>query len=237
MVDGLFWIAKAAGAAPQLLPYAKNQYARYHGSEDGFDALLAEAKTDAAIPAGFTVAPAPSPADQAADDAEEGPAGKTLLRRVAVHSTNGSKDAVDQVWTAIKGKQVQLVAAVIEAAPDSLKLAGSVDDIDAKKADITLKLKEPLAAARLPKAGDELTIQGAPSEFTAGDNFNLVFTDGEVLKGCRRRPKSPRPVCITKPRSNQDGPIGQMKEGRPMCRPFYLSRAPNRIAGESCRGA
>ena len=54
--------------------------------------------------------------------------------------TNGTKDASQQVWTAIKGKPVQLVAVVIDASRDSLKLAGSVDDIDAKKADITLEL-------------------------------------------------------------------------------------------------
>jgi hypothetical protein len=79
----------------------------------------------------------------------------------------------------------------VEAATDSLKLAGSVDDIEAKKSDITLKLKEPLAAAHFPKAGDELTIQGVPSEFTGGDSFNLVFRDGEVLKGLPEAAKKP----------------------------------------------
>jgi tetratricopeptide (TPR) repeat protein len=183
VVDGLFWIAKAAGGAPQLLPYAKNQYARYHGSEDGFDALMASAKTEATIPAGFTVTPAPSAADQAAGMLKKDSPEKLSFAEWQFILTNGSKDAVDQVWSAIKGKQVQLVAAVVEAGANSLKLAGSVDDIDAKKADITLNLKEPLAAARIPKAGDELTVQGVPSEFATGDNFNMVFADGEVLKG------------------------------------------------------
>jgi len=192
VVDGLFWIAKAAGSAPQLLPYAKNQYARYHGSEDGFDALLASAKTAATIPAGFTVTPAPSPADQAAEMLKKGPPEKLSFAEWQFILTNGSKQASDQVWTAIKGKQVQLVAVVVEAASDSLKLAGSVDDIDAKKSDITLKLKEGLAAARIPKAGAELTIQGVPSEFgVSGDNFNLVFTDGEVLTGLPEPAKKP----------------------------------------------
>jgi len=191
VVDGLFWIAKAAGGAPQLLPYAKNQYARYHGSEDGFDALLASAKSEATIPAGFTVTPAPSPADQAAEMLKKGAPEKLSFAEWQFILINGSKDAVDQVWSAIKGKQVQLVAAVVETAADSLKLAGSVDDIEAKKSDITLKLKEPLAAGRLPNAGDELTIQGVPSEYTAGDSFNLVFTDGEVLKGLPEAAKKP----------------------------------------------
>jgi hypothetical protein len=194
VVDGLFWVAKAAGGAPQLLPYAKNQYARYHGSEDGFDALLASAKTAATIPEGFTVTPAPSPADQAAEMLKKGPPEKLSFAEWQFILTNGSKEASGQVWTAIKGKQVQLVAVVVEAAAagDSLKLAGSVDDIDAKKADITLTLKEPLAAARIPKAGAELTIQGVPSEFAvSGDNFNLVFTDGEVLAGLPEPAKKP----------------------------------------------
>jgi hypothetical protein len=191
-VDGLFWIAKAANAAPQLLPYAKNQYVRYHGSDDGFDALMAEAKSNAAIPAGFTVAPAPSPADQAAELLKKNPPDKLSFADWQFILANGSKDSAGQVWTAIKGKQVQLVADVIEAGPDSLQLAGNLDDIAAKKADITLKLKEPLAEARIPKPGAELTIEGAPSEYTATpDSFNMVFSDGEVLKGLAEPARKP----------------------------------------------
>jgi hypothetical protein len=59
VVDGLFWIAKAAGSAPQLIPYAKNQYIRYHGGDAGFDDLMADAKRYQTIPVGFSVAPAP----------------------------------------------------------------------------------------------------------------------------------------------------------------------------------
>jgi hypothetical protein len=59
IVDGLFWIAKAAGSAPQLVPYAKNQYVRYHGGDAGFDELMAAAKSYQTVPVGFTVAPAP----------------------------------------------------------------------------------------------------------------------------------------------------------------------------------
>ena len=192
VVDGLFWVAKAAGGAPQLLPYAKNQYARYHGSEEGFDALLASAKSAATIPAGFTVTPAPSPADQADGMLKKGPPEKLSFAEWQFILTNGSKEASGQVWSAIKGKQVQLVAVVVEAAAGSLKLAGSVDDIDAKKADITLTLKEPLAAVRIPKAGAELTVQGVPSDFSvSGDNFNLAFTDGEVLAGLPETAKKP----------------------------------------------
>ena len=199
VVDGLFWIAKAAAIAPapnpQLLAYAKNQYIRYHGADTGFDALLATAKTAPTIPAGFTVAPARSAADQAADMLKKGAPEKLSFAEWQFILTSGNKQASDQVWTAIKGKPVQLVADVVEATRDSLKLAGSVDDIDAKKADITLNLKTPLAPARIPKAGVELTIQGVPSQYTAvGDAFDLTFTDGEVLKGLPEAAKKPAPA-------------------------------------------
>jgi hypothetical protein len=192
VVDGLFWIAKAAASAPQLVPYAKNQYIRYHGGDAGFDELLATAKTSPTIPAGFTVAPAPSAADQAADMLKKSAPEKLSFAEWQFILTSGNKQASDQVWTAIKGKPVQLVAAVIESGRDSLKLAGSADDIDAKKADLTLTLKEPLAAARVPKAGTQLVIQGVPSDYSAtADTFNLTFSDGQVLKGLPEAAKKP----------------------------------------------
>jgi tetratricopeptide (TPR) repeat protein len=200
VVDGLFWIAKAAASAPQLMPYGKNQYDRYHGSDEGFDALVASAKAAPTIPAGFTVTPAPSPADQAAEMLKKGPPETLSFAEWQFILTNGNKDASDQVWSAIKGKPVQLVAVVVDSSRDSLKLAGSVDDIDAKKADITLNLKEPLAAARVPQAGTELTVQGVPSEFnTPADSFNMVFADGEVLKGLPEAAKKPAAGVHHKP--------------------------------------
>ncbi len=198
VVDGLFWIARAEALSPnpQLLAYAKNRYERYHGSDEGFDALLAAAKASATIPAGFTVAPAPSPADQAADMLKKSTPEKLSFAEWQFILTSGNKEAGDQVWSAIKGKPVQLQAVVIDATRDSLKLAGSADDIDAKKADIKLTLKEPLAVARVPKPGTELIIQGEPGEYSAqGDNFILTFTNGEVLKGL---PEAKKPSAAHK---------------------------------------
>jgi hypothetical protein len=193
-VEGLFWIAKAAGSAPQLLPYAKNQYARYHGSEEGFEELMASAKSSPTIPEGFTVRPAPSPAEQAAVMLSKATPDKLSFAEWQFILTNGGKESSDQVWNAIKGKQVQLIAVVIEAGPTSLKLAGSVDDIEANKSDITLILREPLAPSRIPKAKTEVTVQGAPSEYSATpESFNMVFAEGEVLKGLAEATPTPAP--------------------------------------------
>jgi hypothetical protein len=189
--DGLFWIARAANLTgnAQIMAYAKNKYIRYHGAEDGFDALLATAKTATVIPDGFKVAPAPSPAEQAAEMLKKGAPEKLSFAEWQFILTNGTKEGIDEVWAAIKGKPVQLVAVVVEATRDSLKLAGSADDIDAKKPDITLALAEPIAVARVPKAGTQLIIQGVPSEYKVdGDNFNMSFTGGQVLKGLPEAP-------------------------------------------------
>jgi len=190
VVDGLFWIAKAAASAPQLEAYARNQYARYHGSEDGFDQLMATAKTSATIPEGFTVSPAPTPAEQAAEMLKNSSPEKLSFAEWQFILTNGEKEVTDQVWSAIQGKQVQLVAVVISAAPEALQLAGSVDDIQAKQSDLTLKLKEPLSGS-VPRAGTELTVQGTPSEYNvSGESFNMTFTDGIVVGGLTP-PKNP----------------------------------------------
>lgn len=196
VVDGLFWVARAAAISQnaQVLAYAKSKYARYHGGDQGFDELLADAKKNESIPAGFTVAPAPSPAEQAADMLKKGPPDKLSFAEWQFILTSGNKEASDAVWTAIKGKPVQLVANVIDAQRDSLKLAGSADDIDAKKADITLTLGKDNAIPekQLPKPGAELVVQGAPSEYSAqGDAFNMTFTEGEVLRGL---PAAPAPA-------------------------------------------
>jgi hypothetical protein len=186
VVDGLFWIARAAALSgnAQLMTYAKNQYTRYHGADIGFDELLAAGKAYTTIPAGFTVAPAPTPADIAAEMLKLNPPERLSFAEWQYILSNGRKDSSDQVWTAINGKLVQLQAVVLDATRDSLKLAGSADDVDGKKADITLTLTEPLASAQIPKSGTTLIIQGTPRDFAvSNDSFNMVFTDGVVLKG------------------------------------------------------
>ena len=67
--------------------------------------------------------------------------------------TNGSKDDQDAVWKAIKGKAVQMKGTVIHATPTQFDIAGSSDDIDAKKADITLTFEEKVPLRLVPKDG------------------------------------------------------------------------------------
>ena len=75
---GFWFIVKAAMMAQgagqqQILDYGKKKYIRYHGSDQGWDDIVSQAKASTSVmpPAGFTVAaapPPPSPLPQQAAD-------------------------------------------------------------------------------------------------------------------------------------------------------------------------
>ena len=70
------------------------------------------------------------------------------------------------VWNAIKGKPVQMNGTVIKATATEFDIAGSSDDIDAKKADITLTFEEKVPLRLIPKEGASLDFQGEPASYT-----------------------------------------------------------------------
>jgi hypothetical protein len=165
---GLYYAASAvnlAAADPQaqkqINQYAHAKYVRYHGGEDGYPELLAQAKQSPLPPQGFTVAPAPSPAEQAAKMLQT-----TALKDMGFADfqfilTSGNQQAADQLWAQIKDKPIQLEAKLITATPSKLTIAGSADDIDANKADIELTMATPVAKG-MPAAGTMIQFQGVP---------------------------------------------------------------------------
>src|SRR5437879_5681151 len=69
-VNGIWFAARAAAIAPaqaqaQIEKYARSQYVKYHAGDDGWAEVLAQAKANPTQPAGFTIKPAPTPAEQA----------------------------------------------------------------------------------------------------------------------------------------------------------------------------
>ena len=70
-VNGLFFIARAANlvtdptAKEQVKKFGRNKYMRYHGGDDGWTDLLAQTAATPLPPPGFTIKPAPTPAEQA----------------------------------------------------------------------------------------------------------------------------------------------------------------------------
>jgi len=186
-----FWFAiKASQLAQgqgqqQILDYARKKYIRYHGSEDGWADLVKQAQGSQSVmpPAGFTVAaapPPPSPAEQAAELVKSKDPKSMSFAEWQLILSSGNAQASDTVWGIIKDHAVKLVASVISASPTTLTLAGSADDIDDKKADITLTMAKPLPAKLVPAVGTLTQFQATVSSYTPSP-FMLTMTDGVLL--------------------------------------------------------
>src|SRR5271165_2010411 len=186
-----FWFAiKAAGLAQgtgqqQILDYARKKYIRYHGSEDGWADILKQAQSSTSImpPDGFTVAaapPPPSPAEQAADLVKSKDPKQMNFAEWQLVLSSGNAQASDAVWSVIKDKPVKLAANVISPSPSKLTLAGSADDIDDKKADITLTMSKPLPAKLVPAVGTQTQFQATVASYTPNP-FMLTMTEGVLL--------------------------------------------------------
>ena len=152
----------------------------------------AKASTSIMPPAGFTVAaapPPPSPAEQAADLVKSKTPKQMSFAEWELVLSSGNQQAADTVWNAIKDKAVKLRASVISATATSVQLAGSDDDIDAKKADITLTMAKADSRAPdarrwahdgLPGNGGQLHAQSVHDDMTDGV---LLDKNGKPLDG------------------------------------------------------
>jgi tetratricopeptide (TPR) repeat protein len=208
VVDGLFWIARAVALAPnntEIARYGRSRYVRYHGSDQGWEDLVAAAKNQSTIPAGFTVAPAPSPADQAHEMLTAKTPDKMAFAEWQFILENGSPADVEAVWAAAKGKPIQAIAQVISATPKVLMLAATEDDIQSKTADIELTLTTPITAARAAKlVGTQITFQGVPTEYVSDQKANppvflMKLSDGQLIGKSAEEPAAPKKPTPHKP--------------------------------------
>jgi tetratricopeptide (TPR) repeat protein len=186
-VNGLFFIARAANLAQgagqtQITNYGKSVYTKYHGADQGWDDVLTAAKANPLPPANFTVAKyvPPTPAEQCADMLKTKAPKDMSFAEWELCLSKGKPEDSDKVWTAIKGVPLQMEAQVISADPNTVQLAGSSDDIDAKRADITLTMDGPIPAKLMPKEGGPLDFQGTPVSFTP-DPFVVTMEKGALL--------------------------------------------------------
>jgi tetratricopeptide (TPR) repeat protein len=205
-IDAIWFAVRASSVAPnaqyqqQIEKYAKGQYVKYHGGDDGWTDVLAQAKANPAPPAGFTVKPAPTPAEQVHAMVTTKKPEEMNFAEWQFVFTNGSKEDQDVVWNAIKGKAVQMNGQVIKAAATEFQIAGSSDDIDAKKADITLTFEDKVPLKLIPKEGASLDFQGEPASYTASP-FMMTMEKGKLLKAAAPTPAKKPPVHH-KPASN-----------------------------------
>jgi tetratricopeptide (TPR) repeat protein len=187
--NGIWYAARAAAVAPAasqpgIEKYAKSQYVKFHAGDDGWDDVYNAAKAGGPqVP----IKPAPTPAEQAHNMITQTPPDKMDFATWEFVLSNGTQADQDTVWNAIKGKAVQMNGTVISTAPEEFQIAGSSDDIDAKKADITLKFDEKVPARLIPKDGASFDFQGEPASYTSNP-FMMVMEKGELL---RAKPAAP----------------------------------------------
>ena len=170
--NGLYWAAKAvnlaqsnAAAQQQIDKFAQYYYKKFHGGTDGWDQYkqaVQSAKSPQDAPPISPAPPPPTPCDfadtimKSNSDVSQMAYGDWLF----VLGSGNQKDA-DQVWTFLNGKLIPVSssahqAKVISATPEELQLATTDDDIHDNKADVTLKMETPLAAAKVPQPGSLL---------------------------------------------------------------------------------
>ena len=201
-VDGLFFIARAANliADPKgkadVIKFGKSKYKNYHGSEDGWDKVLALTATATLPPADFAITQyvPPTPAEQAAELVKTKKIEEMSFAEWQLVLSEGTPEDAEKVWTALNGKPLQMVAHIISVdSPKSLKLAGSSDDIDAKRFDIDLTMTAAIPVRQMPKVDTDLQFEGTPVSYVAKP-FVMTMKDGALLvKAAPAAPKKPAP--------------------------------------------
>jgi tetratricopeptide (TPR) repeat protein len=187
-LNGLYFIARAAGLAKdpagkdQITKFGRSKYVKYHGSDQGWNELLATTAATPLPPQGFNITQyvPPTPAEQAADLVKaKKPEEMTFAEWELVLSAGKPEDA-EKVWTAIKGKSLQMEAQVLKATPTRLEIAASQDDIDQKRTDVLLDMTGPIPARLMPKEGQTLAFEGTPVSYEPSP-FVMTMNKGALL--------------------------------------------------------
>jgi len=198
-VDGLFFMARAANlitdpkGKADVTKFLKSKYTKYHGSDEGFSDLMAKAAT-ATSPEGIKITQyvPPTPAQQAHDLVTSKKIEEMSFAEWQLVLSEGSPEDADKVWSVLKGKPLQMVAHIISidtsGKATKLMLAGSEDDIEAKKADIDLTMSAAIPKKDMPKEDTDFQFQGTPVSYVAKP-FVVTMDDGALL--VKAAPKKP----------------------------------------------
>lgn len=191
---GLFYLARAVVMSnnnADVNNVAVYYYQKYHGTKDDWDKVMAAAKDSPTPPPGFSVTPAPSPAEIAKKLADSKDPKQLSFDELQVILVYGQQDVVDKVWGAVKGQPVPFVAKVIDASKSKLTLAATYEDVQNSQADVEVTMIAPIPAASLPKVGENIQVQAKPDTYTAKP-FMVKMVDGQLIQ--QKKPPAKPPV-------------------------------------------
>lgn len=204
------WDYAPAQYKAQIEPKLEYYYKKFHGSLDGLDAIKQQAQATTFPPAGFSIKPAPSPAEQIHDLIAQTPDLNSLaLADKETVLAMGSKDDADKLWALLQGKETQVPGIVIEATADQIKMAVTQDAKDAKVPDFIVNLKKPLTETELKTVqpgfefktqpdwelvGTYDTYRQVPATPTTSQAAEIVLKDGEVIPAVKK-PAARKPAA------------------------------------------
>ncbi|HEX6805377.1 MAG TPA: hypothetical protein VF133_16985 [Terriglobales bacterium] len=208
-LNGLFYLARSVALAPagsqtatSIQSYGEKVYQGYHGTEPPdlwATYALPTAKTATSPPPDWgqkiTKYTPPTPEQQAHDlvkDKTPDQIKQLSFGEWELVLSAGSPEDQAKVWDVIKNVPLQMEGSVIEAPSNTeVHVAGSEDDIEAKRADITLTMSGPIPAPRVPKPGDTFQFEGTPDAYTATP-FMMIMKDGKLLRKAGEKPAPTR---------------------------------------------
>lgn len=205
----------------QIEPKLNYYYKKYHGGLDGLDGLKEQAKAAPLPPDDIKskIPPAKTLAEQIHDIIATTP---DLSKLALADKENvlalGSKEDADKLWALLKDQQTQVPGIVIEADPNTVKVAVTQDAKDSKTADFVVNLKKPLTEADLKvvqpgyefKTGPGVaqligtydSYTQTPATPTTAQSAVIVLRDGEYVPEQKkktapaaRRPAARRPAA------------------------------------------
>jgi hypothetical protein len=198
--------ALAPDAQKTALTYVQKQYKNFHGSDEGFNDLLAAAKSSPTPPAGFTIKNANEIAQASAANEEE--YNKSHPSEALWASLKTALTAPDgatyfsmmkgsEVPT-LKGKVIKLEPAV---KPKTILLAMEDKSNNTTTADATLKFEMPLAGK--VEEGTELSFEGVADSYTASPFMVVFLVDKDKLHGWTGKNEPAAPVHHRRPAASQ----------------------------------
>lgn len=202
-LTGLWYAARAAGlapTAPQVAQFGKFYFKKYHGNEQGWDDLVAMAKTSPTPPADLAtrITPAPTPAEQVAAMIKQNPNIETWsFGEWVLLFTYGSSEDKAASFERIKGKPFKFQGVVINATPETADIALTQDAIDAKKAEVSVTMAEPMK--KVPAAGANFSFQANPVSYTTEPFMITMDTGVDLTPAAKPTKAAPKKAPAKRP--------------------------------------
>lgn len=181
----------------QFQPLATYCYKKFHGGDDGYDAVKTVAQANLFPPADFAASVKPAPTNE--DLVKTALSGSPDLTKMALSDREfimqyGTQEQADSVFAPIKDKEVKIEGKVVSSTDTDLKLAVSDDAKQANPmvADFDVTLKE--APKTAPEVGKDVAVVATFASYTQKPMV-ITMTGGTVeAKAAAKAPARTAPA-------------------------------------------